>query len=257
MIDAIYCISLERLDERRKRSIELLSQLNFCSVFFLDAIDATKYTIKNFNDIGVFTYDNWEIKDDSWRNIPMYSYGKERIVHYQYWIRPVTIGEIACTLGHYMVWKHCYENNFERCLILEDDISFQLDNFLDGLNIFSDFCRNNFFDIFYLGCISWLDGEKINSNVIECKFAYQLHAYILTQNACNILINSGLLENLIVSDEYVPAIIGYHPREDLKRIYNPIRNLVSYRLIEEVVSQSDFGSHTAIDRKEKFGLMKK
>ena len=61
MIDAIYCISLNRLPERRNNCIQLLSTVDFCPVYFLDAVDASMYTKQDFHDEGIYEYEDWEI----------------------------------------------------------------------------------------------------------------------------------------------------------------------------------------------------
>jgi collagen beta-1,O-galactosyltransferase len=39
--------------------------------------------------------------------------------------RPLKLGEIGCFLSHYKVWNDVVENNYERVVVLEDDVVFE------------------------------------------------------------------------------------------------------------------------------------
>ena len=243
------------MSERRKRAIELLSQIDFCPVYFLDAVDATAYELKDFHDIGIHEYGGWKIHHDLC-DIKKTDF-TGGLVNFQYWQRPVTMGEIGCTVSHYLVWKHAYEMNYQSVLIFEDDIDFKLNELVSGLNICSEFIKNNKCDIFYLACIPWLDDGEVDENIVKCEYAYQLHSYVVVRSAMKILLDAGLFDNLIVSDEFVPALYGNHPRKDIRRLYNANRKLLAYRLRKKVVIQTDqiFGdSQTSTNIEEKLGL---
>tara|TARA_Y100000310_G_C20691241_1_gene822374 strand:- start:720 stop:1472 length:753 start_codon:yes stop_codon:yes gene_type:complete len=250
MIDVIYCISLERMNERRKRAITLLSSISLCPVYFMDAVDAKQYTMKDFNESGFFVYDSWKLEKDKCQ-VRM----NHRLINFTYWQRPVTTGEVGCAVSHYSVWDFFSRSKYQRALILEADIKFEQETFLYALDIYAETIKNNQSDIFYLGCMSYLDGEAINNHVIECKFSYQLHSYIIEKEACEVLLNSGFENNLIAADEYVPSLYSEHPREDVRDLYTSKRKLIAHRLINNVIWQTDNidGSQTAISKKEKFG----
>tara|TARA_Y100000034_G_scaffold87430_1_gene104857 strand:- start:1399 stop:2124 length:726 start_codon:yes stop_codon:yes gene_type:complete len=240
MIDAIYFLSLDRIPKRRRRAIKLLSQVDFCDVYMVDGVDGSKYDFKDFHKEGIVEYKNWErdakdcmIETDN------------GMVNMFYWNRPVNKGEVGCALSHFLVWKHAHTFGLKSILVLEDDFYFEYPKFLDGLGVYSKFTSEQDCDIFYLGSKPFIDKNVIDDNIAHCGFAYLLHAYILEKDAIRILLNGGLLENLIPADEYVPASYGKHPRMDIQRLYNFERELNAYRLIDDVVSQDDlFGSQT-------------
>lgn len=35
------------------------------------------------------------------------------------------MGEIGCFLSHYVIWKKAFDNNFNRIMVLEDDVRFE------------------------------------------------------------------------------------------------------------------------------------
>ena len=241
MVDAIYCISLSRLPERRNECIQLLSSVDFCPVYFLDAVDASMYTKQDFHDEGIYEYEEWEISQQE--SQVETKLGKTNMV---YWQRPVTLGEIGCTVSHYMIWKRTCEMNHKNVLIFEDDIGFEYDKLLQLLSVYDEFSKNNVCDIFYLGCLPYIDNEKVTEDIVRCEFAYLLHAYILSNDAARILVNADLFSNLIVSDEFVPVSYGNPLRKDLSELYTFERKLLAYRGVESVVWQNDRGgSQTA------------
>ena len=162
MIDVIYCISLERLPERRKRAIEILKQIKFCSIIFLNAVDSHNYKMNDFNKEGIFAYDNWEMGED---DCVVKIGGRD--IDFTYWKRPVTMGEMGCAVSHYLVWKNIFKSNYKNALIFEDDIDFEVSEFLQGLETYSKFSTNNQCDLFYLGCLPWDDGERVYENVLD------------------------------------------------------------------------------------------
>ena len=139
MIDAIYCISLERMKDRRTHMVEFLSKIDFCPVYFFDAVDGLDYDWSDFYKEGISEYKNWKMTKkecSSFGNfMPLYSV-------FRYWNRDVTRGEMGCSLGHYSVLKHAYENGYNNVLIFEDDVvldASNMDLFTDCLNIFLKF----------------------------------------------------------------------------------------------------------------------
>jgi len=53
MIEAIYCVSLSRLSERRNSMIDLLSPFeNVFDIYFFDAIDWKDLSVEKFNEEG-------------------------------------------------------------------------------------------------------------------------------------------------------------------------------------------------------------
>ena len=249
MIGAIYCVSLKRLAKRRIRQIDFLSKIDFCPVYFFDAVDGLDYDWSDFYKEGISEYKNWKMTKkecSSFGNfMPLYSV-------FRYWNRDVTRGEMGCSLGHYSVWKHAYENGYNNVLIFEDDVvldASNMDLFTDCLNIFLKFIENNLYDVFYFGGSVIKDGEDINENIRRVLFMYCAHAYVLSNSAINVLLKANYLSNVIVIDEFLTSFFMPHPREDVRNLYYRERVLNAFRLKKFVFWQDDnIGSQTTLIR---------
>ena len=75
-----------------------------------------------------------------------------------------------------------------------------------------------------------LDKEtKITENVTKVGYSYNNHAYIVTRKGMKEVIDSKILDNIIISDEFFPAINGTSDRKDaIKIFHNP--KFVAYAL---------------------------
>ena len=227
MIDAIYCVSLNRLPERRNLMIELLSSFeSVFDIYIFDAIDWKEFSVEKFNEEGFFVYDSWKIENSD-----------------NYWYkRELKMGSLCNLLGHFSIWNHIY-NNYNSALILEDDVHFHrgIEVFIDGLNCACNFMDNNVCDIFYLNCIPFekegFYGTKINDEIEKCNMVYNSDSYIVTQKSARELFSSGIKENLITTDEYIGSTFCEHPREDIRNLYKN-KKLIAHRLIENVTDQS-------------------
>jgi len=222
VIDAIYVISLERLPERRKKITDLLSEVDFCPVYLFDAVDGQKLSTSNMSEEGFYCYDGWEIDSDN-----------------NWWNRPVKLGEAGCMLSHYLVWKDILKKGFETALILEGDATFIYEDLVKGLQLVNDFAGN--YDVFYLGCSPVKPGLKVNSLVEKCDYTYSTHGYIVTKECADILVSSGIEKDIIPSDEFLSVAFCDHPREDLRDLYSFKRKLNAYRLLLDVVTQTNAG----------------
>ena len=222
MIDAIYVISLERLIDRRKKIIDLLLQVKFCPVFIFDAVDGHNINTIEMNTEGFFCYDGWKIDSDN-----------------DWWSRPVKLGEACCMISHFLVWKDIKKKGFKNALIIEDDSTFVYDELIKGLNIVNNF--NKEYDIFYLGCNPVKFGLKVTSLVAESDYTYCTHGYVITEECAKILINSDCEKYMIPADEFLSVTFCDHPREDLRNLYNFKRKLIAYRLITDVINQTNLG----------------
>ena len=66
MIESIYCVSLNRLSERRKKMIDTLTPFqNDFDIYFYDAIDWKETTMEEINNQGFYIYDSWKIINSS------------------------------------------------------------------------------------------------------------------------------------------------------------------------------------------------
>jgi hypothetical protein len=131
-------------------------------------------------------------------------------------------------ISHTKCWEHAYENNFSSVLILEDDF-----DVLQGIDwsIFDeledydwDFCllaHNSLHD--YFGDV--IRPSRIGKeHFIRPSFFYNTHSYILQSDGIIRLIEDHLdvlKQNVVVSDEFLSAVISTHPRKDMRDMYIP------------------------------------
>lgn len=99
---------------------------------------------------------------------------------------------MGCALSHIGVIKKAKEKNLKRILILEDDIEFHpnTNNYLHSID---RFMNENKFDLFYLGgnvCLcNYRDMTNVANNIVKIKGILTTHAYIISSDAYDILIN--------------------------------------------------------------------
>ena len=230
-----YVVSLNRLVDRKTQIIKsLLPFIGKVSIFFYDAIDWKDYSLEDLNSEGYDAYHDWKLSDTG----------------NMYWDRELKLGELACSIGHYNIWRHIKENNFKYSLILEDDSNFQLENFLSALNTSYSFLSNNNCDIFYISSNSNTEVKEFKPGINICGYEYNTHAYIVTLEGANKIINSGLKENLIPADEFLSCTFFNHPREDLRNLYSA-KNLVAYKLADNTLIRQ--GPTEDLDHSDIFG----
>ncbi len=136
-----------------------------------------------------------------------------------FYTRGVTPGEAGCMLSHYECIYNAYEAGFENVLIFEEDF-YTLGKFptQEELNAVP-----NDASLIYLDrsqqCPDW-DEERINDHVTRVGYTYNNHAYIMTRKGMKEVIDSTILNNVIVSDEFFPAINGTSDRKDAIRVFH-------------------------------------
>ena len=240
MIDAIYCISLERMQHRRIHMVEFLSKVNFCPVYFFDAVDGLGYEWSDFHREGIYEYKNWKLPKEHCK--AYFSDGYLLNMEY-FWNRDITKGEMGCAVSHYSIWKHGHENGYENILIFEDDLECDENKLIECVNVFLKFTENNSYDVFYFGFSDnpLVDIGLVSDNVMQVTFAYCLHSYVIHNKAIEILLNSDFLKSITPLDEFVPASFGFHPRKDISKLYNFRRKLNAYRVVRGEIGQSDVG----------------
>jgi GR25 family glycosyltransferase involved in LPS biosynthesis len=171
---------------------------------------------------GMSIYDNWAIPD-SWNT---------------WWKNPLHSGEIGCSIAHYLLWKKIKAEGFERVLILEEDFKV-----LKPINEIKEVELELVeWDMLYLGRYAFDDGltKSISDNLAIPGLSYCNHAYVLTQNGINHLIDGGLQNNIIPIDEYVPAMYIEHRRPDIAKIFPPRMKAISTKV--DFVGQSSNGN---------------
>ena len=108
----------------------------------------------------------------------------------------LSVNEIALHLSHYHIWKDIVKNNYQKCLILEDDCIFT-----ENINTFNNIISNipNNWELLYLGHSKKINGSYGNNSIIINsdfnKLLYginETHIYAITNDCANILINNML-----------------------------------------------------------------
>jgi len=149
MFDKIYCLSLRKDKERRKKVSNRLNQIGLNYEFF-DAYDGSLFHhIWQKLDNPIFTNQNY----------------------------------VACTLSHLAIYKDAIENGFNRILILEDDVipHYGFNKLMIG-NIPDNY------DLLYLGfiplsddCVFWtyniINDRFVKNNLFLAKNLWGLYAY--------------------------------------------------------------------------------
>lgn len=167
----------------------------------------------------------------------------------EFWNRDMTAGEIGCVISHLIMWKG-FANVINR----------DHKGYTDSIMIFEeDFCpaestidwsrmnelKNYDWDLLFLG--RRLQKDEVDTEVglkyfVQPGFSYQAHAYLLSKNGLNKLINYYvpiLSKNLIPTDEFLPATYMNHPREDINRLF-PIKRLKALATREDWFRQTDW-----------------
>jgi GR25 family glycosyltransferase involved in LPS biosynthesis len=140
--------------------------------------------------------------------------------------REVTPGEAGCMLSHYQCIKAAYDAGLETILVLEEDFvptnkfptNIELDSVPDD------------WSILYLDRNAlWENELKVNKHITKVGYTYNNHAYLVSRKGMEEVVNSSILDNIIVSDEFFPAINGTSDRLDaVDKFYNP--NFRAYAL---------------------------
>jgi hypothetical protein len=157
--------------------------------------------------------------------------------------RDVTPGELGCMLSHYKCIAHAQSNGYKNILILEEDFvtigKFPTVGVLEEVP--------NDCSILYLdrNIINPDKEIRISKNVTKVDYSYNNHAYIVTEKGMQEVIDSAILDNIIVSDEFFPAINGTSHRKDaIEKFYNP--EFKAYSLNGGYFNQSSITSTTSL-----------
>ena len=208
-IDYTYIINLNTPNEE---IVERLSEAKYTEYF-----DYYIYPAVNGWDKGLKS--KYKFKNANWWKIKSNN---------SFWNREVTPGETGCMLSHYNVIRAAYEEGYETVLILEEDFnpSGEYPSRL-VLSEVPDDCS-----ILYLdrnAMCSPSEETRISKNVTKVGYTYNNHAYIVTRKGMKEVIDSKILDNIIISDEFFPAINGTSDRKDaIKILHNP--KFVAYAL---------------------------
>lgn len=101
--DKIFVISLKKSEDRHSFVKSHLDELNF---EFFWGVDGRKFTLEELENKGIYNHDQYNLN---------------RIVKGEK-PRLLNLGRVGCALSHLSIYRLIVKNNFQKVLILEDDI---------------------------------------------------------------------------------------------------------------------------------------
>jgi GR25 family glycosyltransferase involved in LPS biosynthesis len=220
-IDQVYVISLDHSEEYIKDLFDRLSRIPLpydTPVFIIEGFLGKR--LKDETDLEYTLYDKWDISDQN--------------LDWHWWERPTTYGEAGGMISHTMCWEDAYNNDYDTIMILEDDFEPEGDldwSIFDEMEGYDwDLCLmahnslhsnfNNIHPPYEIG----------KEHFIRPTYFYNSHTYILKKEGIRKLVEDHLptlKDNIIVSDEFLSAVITTHPREDLRVLYPPNINPIA------------------------------
>ena len=130
-------------------------------------------------------------------------------------------GRIGCFESHINVIQECYNNNYQRVLIFEDDIVPTPSYSNRLINNATDFMKTNTnWEIFQLGyscdvfkntqlsILAFLTAKEVRPNIYNT-YGLTTHAYCLSRNGMGKIINTGRLM-LTQNDKEIPQIDRFY-----------------------------------------------
>lgn len=206
--DQIYLINLARRPDRLKKMKFALRELGVTAKL-IEAVDGkrlTKEIIKEMNITQLSGYAD------------------------PYHKRALKFGEIGCFLSHYGIWMDMLNNNYQRILILEDDLRF-VPGFTRRLLATvkeADSARPEW-ELLYVGRKRMSSDEKVvpgTRYLAYPSYTYWTLAYALTNSGARKLLAQRPLERLVAVDEFLPIMFNRHPNKGWLSAFGP-RDLVA------------------------------
>ena len=207
-IDHIFVINLNTPDEeiiKRLGSIQWPYKIPYYILPATNGWEAVNDKSKAHHDFKLADW--WKIQGEtSSKNASFYT-------------RDVTPGEAGCMLSHYQCIYNAYKDGLNNILIFEEDFysygKFPTQAEFDSIPVDAS--------LVYLDrsqqCPDW-DEHRVNDYVTKVGYTYNNHAYVMTRKGMKEVLDSAILNNIIVSDEFFPAINGTSDRKDAIRIFH-------------------------------------
>ena len=236
-IDKVYIISI---DHREEYIQELLERANMLPLPYGTKVEVFEgYVGKRLieEEGQEYTlYDGWELPEST--------------IKYDFWNRPTTYGEAGGMISHTRCWEDAYKNGYNTIMILEDDfvprvpidwtIFEEMDDYEWDLCLMS---HNSLHRIFK----QLMDSKRIGKeHFVRPSAFYNTHTYILKRTGIEKLVEKHLptlKKNIIVSDEFLSAVIASHPRDDVRKMF--VSNLSAIATKVDYTGQTrfqDFGN---------------
>jgi GR25 family glycosyltransferase involved in LPS biosynthesis len=182
-----YYINLEKRIDRKENTEQLFEKLDVSDFERINAVDGTLVDYQKVLDNKMAVNSRWldPIED-----------------------RPLTPGEVGCTLSHITAWSKIVTSG-KPGIIIEDDLYHSTDNY----NITQISERLDEFDLVYLSMDNNAQGFD---DLFEIPgYCYWTAAYALSVQGASKLLNNVAVKNIIPADEYLPMMLGTSPHADL------------------------------------------
>ena len=171
----------------------------------------------------------------------------------KWWSRPLTKGEIGCTLSHWAVWNDTEFRDGGPITVLEDDALFDESMELKrDLAIATLEAMGRKWDLLYLGRVPLMADEKrITPNIVIPKFSYCTYGYVLSESGIEKIKKYNVHKGIIPADEFLVSTYIVHPRMDVTFKYPPA--LEAYAIDPYIVGQrpkSEVGSDTGLPEED-------
>lgn len=132
--------------------------------------------------------------------------------------RNMKLGEIGCFLSHYNIWKQIVKYQYDRVIVLEDDVKF-IRNFKEVAEsiLAEGDDTGTMFDLIYLGRKNMGPKEKLVKHakrLVQMEYAYWTIAYVLTLDGAKKLLEAKPLQNMLPVDEFLPIMYNKHPNSE-------------------------------------------
>jgi hypothetical protein len=228
-IDQIYIIALNATDPTvHDKIFERLEGLGLDTGIPYEIIDALNLRVSDMPE-GLTAYSGWNLGP-----------GEQN----EWWNRDMLVGEIGCAVSHFWAWNRVAQMPAgTKALILEEDFWGQ-----KPLKDLTEYSGN--WDIAFLGRWTFNDNEEVIEDPwVKMDHFYNAHAYVLTQAGANkMLENKNIAANLIPADEFLPAMVMEHRREDIRTMYPPVLDGIGLK--EDWVVQNRYGQLSTIEQEQ-------
>jgi GR25 family glycosyltransferase involved in LPS biosynthesis len=212
-IDQVYIISIDLREEYIEELLDRAKGLPFPQGTPIKVFEGfVGRRLENEQGLPYKLYDGWSLPIE--------------VIQYNFWNRPTTWGEAGGMISHTKIWEDAYEKGHKTIMILEDDfistepIDWDIFDETQGYEwemalLAHNSLHDNFDTIsppIRIGLKHW----------VKPTFFYNTHSYILRRGAIEKLVEQHLpklKQNIIVSDEFLSAVIASHPRSDIREMY--------------------------------------
>jgi GR25 family glycosyltransferase involved in LPS biosynthesis len=217
----VHIITIDQTEEYFKQALQTLKHLNL-PIGTKISFGGQKGQFISKSDRDQLTqYSGWNLKNSG----------------NNFWDRDMTEGEFGCVVSHIRTWSRCHYNYIYPILILEQDFVPLFDL---NWSVFDEI-ENYDWDIILLGRKPLAKDTEVGLNYfVKPGYSYQAHAYILSKSGLRKIQENieTLMDNLIPTDEFLPALFSTHPRADIDTMYPNKINALALRV--DAVAQSDW-----------------